>query len=626
MKPRTTIVLAGVLALLCLAYWGLEFAQQSTERRVEEAKKLFAFPPAAVQSVTIEREGERPSTGVREGADVWKVTEPFPVRPNPEIWERIAKTLAGLTNERTIAQSPDDLDQYGLQKPVLKVSAKTQDGKTAALSFGSLDPTKKYRYALGEDGAVFLVTPENFFELDRSLLTLRDRYLFEHIEDGITRLEFARIRPSASTDGAAGSSEMVEESVPVIVEMGDNGQWHVLEPVTGLADQEMVQNLIGEVQYAVGRGYVDQPENLSDYGLDPPKARITVRCGKNGPPQTVYYGVFERQTEQGGVFVRREGAPEVFVVDAQVVTLFPAKPEAFNEKRILTRPAAGIRTLKYEAGPQTFTLENPEGKGWRLVEPPGMETDQGAVSRFIGAVASAKGTDYFVERTPAFGLDSPAIRMTLTYADSPAPQEILVGAQVPNSDAYYATQDTGAVTTLDKPMVDAWRATYTDFVSKGLLAFKKSEATQVSLMIDGVNYVFTKGERAWVVDEPRGKIWESQDDMDALLATLESCIADAVDLPAAPADLTPYGLREPFMTVRLAATTGGQGQGAVIVGPLSLGNVSEADPHQRYALVANRPELFRIRQLVVEQIRDILKGVVDAAPVAAEAPPVKIVQ
>ncbi|MBX7258853.1 MAG: DUF4340 domain-containing protein [Candidatus Hydrogenedentes bacterium] len=628
MRPRTTIALAGVLALLCVAYWGMEYWQQETKQRVEEAKKLFSFEPPAVQSVTIEREGERPSTGVRTGGTNWKVTEPYEVRPNSEIWERVAKALSELKNERTIAQSPEDLDQYGLAKPVLKVNAKLEGGTTVNLSFGVLDPTKKFRYALHEDGTVFLVTPESFFELDRSLLVLRDRYLFENIENQITHLEFAWIVPADKEGGTASANSPYKETVTIVVELGEDKQWHLVKPATGLADQEMIGNFVSDLQYSLGRGYVDKPESLSDYGLDPPLARVSVRCGKDGALQTVYYGSFDRDSEKGGIYVRKESSPGVFVVDSHIVTLFPKRVDAFNEKRILTRPAADIRSLKYEAGPQTFTLENPEGKAWRLADPPGMETDQAAVSRFIGTLVSAKGTDYYTEIKPEFGLDAPAIRMTVTYADSPNPVQILVGAKVPDVESYYVTQDTGAVTKLDKPQVDAWRATYTDFVSKGLLSFRKAEASQVELTFEGVSYLFRKGERAWLVDEPKGKVWETQSDMEDLLQTLETCIADDVATPVTPPDLAPYGLDAPMMTVRVTAVkeSQSQGSGSILLGPLAIGKISETESHQRYAMVAGRPEIFRIRQLVIEQIRDILKGVIDATPVSNEAPPVKVVQ
>ncbi len=626
MKPRSTIALAGLLALLCLGYWGMTLLQEKSARDVVEAKKLFDFTPASVQTITIEREGERASSGMRDGEKAWKVTQPYPVRPNPEVWERVATALAELSNERTIAESPEDLEQYGLAKPVLKIQAKTAADKEVKLSFGALDPTKKFRYALDENGAVFLVKPDSFFELDRSLLVLRDRYPFDHLEDGITRLEFAWIVPPEKTNADASPEATFKETVPVIVELGADNQWNVLGPTKGLADQEMVQGLVAEIQYAVGRGYIDQPERLADYGLDPPMARVTVRCGKEGALQTIYYGSFERESEKGGVFVKKESSSEVFVVDAQVVTLFPKRTDSFSEKRVLTHPASTIRSLKYEAGPQTFTLENPEGKAWRLTDPPGMESDQGAVSRFIGAIVSAKGTNYYSERKPEYGLDTPAIRMTLTVADSQIPMEILVGAQVPNVESYYATQDTGAITTLDKTQVDAWRATYTDFVSKGLLSFKKDEVSQVMLAFEGTNYIFSKGERAWLIEEPRAKAWESQSDMDALLNTLETCIADAIESPTAPTDLAQYGLDAPMMTVRVTATKAGQGAGSVMLGPLTVGKISEADPHQRYASVAGRPEVFRIRQLAIEQIRDALKGVKDITIGYSEPPPVKIVE
>ena len=81
MRARTNILLLTVLLALCAGYWYMQRAKEERKTEAAEAKKLFAFAPADITSITIEREGERASAGVRD-ANAWKITEPMSIPAN----------------------------------------------------------------------------------------------------------------------------------------------------------------------------------------------------------------------------------------------------------------------------------------------------------------------------------------------------------------------------------------------------------------------------------------------------------------------------------------------------------------------------------------------------------------
>ncbi|MCC6486717.1 MAG: DUF4340 domain-containing protein, partial [Candidatus Hydrogenedentes bacterium] len=481
MKPRTTLLLLGTLALLCLAYWLTMVNEERVARNVEMAKRLFDFKPEDVSSITITREGEKATSGERREAGGWTVTAPYPVPANPVVWDRVATNLANLSNERTIETDAEDLEPYGLKEPILSVAAQTKEGKSVSVSFGKMEPTQKFRYGKLEDGPLFLAMTDQFFELDRDLLWLRDRDLIKKEQEGITRIEYARMaRADDAAEGATGPASW-KESVSVVAERGSDGVWHILEPEPAVADQEVLNNLASEIQFAVGRDYVDAPENLSDYTLDPPLARVRVRAGSQEKLQSFFLGSFSTAKEdEGGVFVMREGLPAVFVVDAQMVTLLPKDPNAWHEKRVITRQGSDITGLEYTAGEQHFKLETVEGKGWQVVEPADIESDQTAISQFISELLSLKGANYWPEPQPEFGLDKPVISIRLTYKDVAEPASILVGAATPDGKSRYVTQDTGDVITLATEQVKKLEITTTDLAAKGLLACKQEEVQEVA--------------------------------------------------------------------------------------------------------------------------------------------------
>ena len=48
----------------------------------------------------------------------------------------------------------------------------------------------------------------------------------------------------------------------------------------------------------------------------------------------------------------RKGEPSVFVVNATIITSFPAKPDDFRDKHLLTHPIASVREIHYRGGRQ----------------------------------------------------------------------------------------------------------------------------------------------------------------------------------------------------------------------------------------------------------------------------------
>lgn len=604
MKARTNIALLAVLLALCAGYWYLQRSKEERKVEVAEAKKLFAFAPSDITSITIEREGERASTGVHD-ASAWKITEPMVIPANSLIWDRVAKTLAEFANQRTV-RDPDELSVYKLDKPRLKVHAVTKDGSKVDLSFGEMDPTQKFRFAQLGDGTIFLAGPDQFFELDRDLTWLRDCELFNEGKSGISYIEYTPMRAKA---GTADSKPVVERAVSVIAEKDAQGMWSVVAPTPGTADQEMLNALASDLQFARGRDYIDSPENLKDYQLDPPKTRVRVK-GEDGQLQTAYFGAFEpKAKENPGVYAMQEGRPSVFVVDAQIVNNFPqAGPDAWSEKRIITRQGSDITAIKYSAGPQQFLLVNEES-GWKLKEPQEEATDQMAVSGFIAALLEMKGKSSYLERRPDFGLDVPSVRIAITYKDVAEPAEILLGAQDPTQGRYFVTQDSGVVTTLPENDVEKLKRSAKDFMARSLMSFKQSEAREMKLTLDDAAYAFSKGEQAWLVQQPAGKVLESQDDMRALLDAFDGLNAESVESAITPPDLSILGLDKPVLTV--GVTTQNEAGESTVHSVVSIGKICPDDNHLRYATVAGRPQVYRVKQAPVSAVREALRGVID---------------
>ena len=624
MSSRATLILFAVLAALCAGYWFMTRMERQGLERQAEAKKVFDFPAEDITAIEVRRAEEAPTAAQRAPGADWAMVKPnATIEANQVVWDREARAIAGLDNERTIEQAGADLAKYGLDAPVLTLSATTARGGQGQLAFGAVDPTQSYRYAREGEGPVFLASTKTFQEMDRSIDMLRNPYVISVGKEGVKRIEFSWFwkggKDGKPPETAAAKERAIgEESVVVALEKSAQGRWRLVSPIEGDANQEQVEQLVKFVQFAVGHNYVEAPQNLTDYGLDPPAARITLFSESAKEGQTLYLGSRAMGSgsdkKEGGIYGKQAARPAVFVLDAQLLDLLPKTPDGFRENRLFTHQATEIKTLRYVTRDTDVTLENEGKKGWRLTKPAVEDIDQQAMSNFIVLLKALTGRGFPGQALPEFGLETPRIAIEFTFFEMKdkkvqPPANIRVGAQVPNVEQYYAAMDTGVVTLLNGLEVSALTKTLFDFRRKTLLPFTKTEAVQVSLQLEGTNYVFEKVRGQWRIKEPAGRALGSASDMDAILDALSAASAVAVETETAPADPGVYGLDAPLATVSVGTSKSESATPETTVGPLLVGKPAPDNAQQRFAGVEGRPSVYRIKQAVVDDLRGALKGI-----------------
>ena len=605
MSKKGTVLLLAVLAGLCAAYFGMMQLEEHREVQKTESQKLFEFQPEDVNAIEIARLGEPVVAAQRAGSGPWEITKPDPaIEANQVVWDRAAKTVATLNNARTI-DTGGDLSAYGLDKPVLTFTASRGQGAPLRFEFGAIDPTQAYRYAR-LDGLVFLVSAEQFHELDRSLDLLRDRRLFKVGEEGISRLEFSRFRTPKNLSGDAAQQPPAEESVTVAVEKQPDGRWRMTSPEQAPANREMVEAIIKEVQFSMVFGFIEQPESLDDYGLNPAKARLTVHTSAGAEPQTVLMGSrSDHESAKGCYYAKWDSKPTVFLLDPNVVAVLPQSPNVLREGRLFTRDASKLRSIHYKTADADFKLENDPEKGWRLVQPPVEDTDQAAVSNFVVFLKELAGKNFPGESPGLTGFDNPRISIHCEFADE-EPSDILVGAAVPDVGQFYARQDNGVTTVLTELDVNALTRNALDFQKKNLMEFNKLEAKTIQLKLDGADYTFEKFRGKWVVIQPEGHVFGNSKEMDPLVEALSSLRGNkkvADDVSQTPGS----GLDAPVVEISVSA--GAEGEEPAKLGPVAIGAPTAEDAQHRYATSAQRPGVYLVRQSLVDEIRDTVKAI-----------------
>jgi hypothetical protein len=540
-------------------------------------------------------------------------------------------------NERTISDSPKNLELYGLIDPILTFKAHTADGGEIKLAFGLKEPTQTFHYAQLNDATVFLVNSTQFFELNRPLNVLRDAFLVADQQAPILQLEYARFLTQEEADAMDSPPEIGTESVRIVVKREDPAApWWLMEPHHALADQLKVAPLIQELQFGRGRDYIDSPESLADYGLQPPIFEITLRTGPQDVAQTLLFGGVDTLSGKGGIFAKQAHRDAVFTVDAHLISLLPKTPSGLREAHLLTRPAEGLHAITYQHQQGEVYLENDPDMGWVIVVPEETLVNQIVVSLLVNRVLTAE--IYAFEDNPDVLtlLAEPTVELTMLFEDpvgdvtsslsSEAPREVQIRIYDPGEEEkiLLVQQDLGAVGYIHKEPGDVLTAGINQFRAKTLLGVRQDHVSAIDFHFEGIHYRFEKVHSTWVVRLPEGKVLQYQYDIQSIL-DLFAPLNAVGDWEPDNGDLQRYGLKpfqggeitwssdlgSPVLALTLEIPNAENIDHPFPLGPLHVGNTTPDEPLQRYATAAGRNGIFRVKQDLIQTFREALQGVID---------------
>lgn len=94
-------------------------------------------------------------------------------------------------------------------------------------------------------------------------------------------------------------------------------------------NQTLVSSLVNNIAGITTESVVEQPEDLSEYGLDNPVRTIKATL-ENGSSIIIYVG--NQNDLTGDYYIRLEGDDRVYGISSYVVTAFDKEPEEFIEE------------------------------------------------------------------------------------------------------------------------------------------------------------------------------------------------------------------------------------------------------------------------------------------------------
>lgn len=604
MRAASTAGLAVVFALLCVGYVALTWLGEEEERRIEREERLFTFDAEDVEHIAL-RQGDAPPVEAVNGGERWAIEAPRADIPaDNAAWRRVADTVAGLRRQREIGPATD-LAKYGLDAPALTVTVSAA-GARHVVAFGAMEPIQINRYARVDDGPVILINNSAYSQLNLPLDRLRDRRVFVAGREGVERVEFARIWNGRGEPPAGPLPDLGEELALVAADRsGPDGAWRVVAPKPAPAHGEKIQALLQEVLNAQGQHFVDAPESLADYGLDPPWARLTLLAAGSDTPQTLLLGQADLgEGREAGLFVKHADRGSVFVMEPYLLNHLPLSRTQFRDPHLLTRPIKGVQRLRYQSADTAFVLENDPEAGWILSEPERAEADQVAISTLIGQLVRMEVEDFVEGGLAEFGLDAPELRIELEFDDG-APARFLFATG--EDGIAYATQDTGDIAVLPAEKTAALARGLDDFQSFELMRFNANDAVRVTFLFEGEQYQIQNLGGTWQLTMPSTMALQNQQDVKAILDAVNPVRAEAALKTDEP--LSAYGLEPPAFSILVYVLDPSQEDALRRVGPLYVGAPVPGQSQRRYATAAGRSGVYIIHQAILDRIREAMHGI-----------------
>ncbi len=319
---RGTLVALLVLLAMLGAWYYTRPPEQAVpvakkDKKKEEGRALFQFEKANLVKVEVKRpEGQ---IVLAERDDGWWI-EGENLRASRSMVNRVKHQLHDLVARATVVEDVGQDALYGLGAQAIRVTLSFRDGST--LSFDAGDPNPS--------GVSFYIRPvgtDSVFTVKKSAV---DYY-------SLSLAEF-RERRFATFD--AKDVDQLDATLPEgkRLKFQRNGEtsWDMLEPETFAANDSEIRSLLGRVSAMKAIQFVGENlQDLSPYGLDQPRATISIRYSNGDAPMTLLLGkpTGEKDGEYPLAYAKLADEPHVYAVRDGLLEDYGQPPAHFRLTR-----------------------------------------------------------------------------------------------------------------------------------------------------------------------------------------------------------------------------------------------------------------------------------------------------
>jgi Domain of unknown function (DUF4340) len=408
---RNTLILLLIAAVAGVAVYFFEIKPgKPRDEKADSSKPAFNFTREDVVGLTLTRGKE--TTALEFQDNKWLIKQPINTLADESTLNSLVGDLVSARIEHDFPASADQLKNYGLTEPAVKLEIKLKNGQTHHVELGAKAPIGSSAYARINGSQNIAMLPDSLLtNSDKSLNDLRDRSVF-----GATQYELSTVK----IKNEKGGFELEKK----------DSEWFIKSPVEGPTEENEVSSLLTEITSAKATEFVSETsDDPAKYGLDKGKVSFTAQLTTGG----------ERILSIGSkidnnYYAKVSDRPQIFKIDPSLYDKLNSDLAPLRSKSFVKINRDDLTRVQVKNSNLTLVVEkNNEGK-WLVKEPQDKKDKEAYSYKFIDPIET-KATDVLDKPGSAIvgKFAKPAVEVRLTGKDG----KVTV-VQVSSADGDYA--------------------------------------------------------------------------------------------------------------------------------------------------------------------------------------------
>ena len=333
----------------------------------------------------------------------WRLLRPADAPADDTVMKGVLSTLTDAEVQKTLDQLPQNLADFGLDKPTVTVKLTLKDGsQPPPLVVGKNTAIGGKAYVRKDDEPkLYLTTSALGYGLNKQAKDVRDKTILAFKDEDVSRVEIK-----------------AENGDTVTLVRKDKEAWTV-EPGDHPGDTTEVRSYLSSLRSTRAVDFPDDhPQDLGKYGLAAPRLTVTVATGTDGAAsQALLVGAETTEGSQKQIYAKRGDQPTVYALGDWTFRTLAKPPSQFRDKTVLGFDPTRVGKLAFERKDGgAVRLARAEGK-WTLEGAEGKTSKDSAIATLLDDLRDLRGADIAAEPAKdlaAWGLDHPDLRITLT--------------------------------------------------------------------------------------------------------------------------------------------------------------------------------------------------------------------
>ena len=357
----------------------------------------------------------------------WSLTAPEKLGADQSSVSSLVTTLSSLNSDRLIEEKAENLENFGLDSPEMKVLIVGGDGHTTELLIGDETPTGGSYFAkLEGDPRIYTLASYSKTSIDKAPWDLRDKRLLTFDSNTLTRVELNAQKQS--------------------LEIGKNNlnEWQIVEPRPLRADGGNVEQLISRLTEAKMESFMSDEDRKDAASKFSSASRVAIAkvTDAAGTQQLEV-----RKTGDDDYYAASSIVDGVYKITNTVGEGLDKGLDDLRNKKLFDFGWNDPIKIEIRDGDQTAVYDRSD-EAWTLA---GKEMDSLTVRALIDELRDLSASGF-----PETGFSEPVFEAKITSNDGARVEKVLISSN--GADNYFAIRENEpAVYKMDAADVEALR-------------------------------------------------------------------------------------------------------------------------------------------------------------------------